>query len=69
MAYCFGKREGVPTSVLTFHVSYFSVMVLKHHDEGNLQKEGCIGAYGSREIRIYHGGGGVAQREQEAETF
>lgn len=51
-------------------VGYFSIAVIKHHDQGRLQKEDFIWSYGSRGIRIYHGQKHQAQQhEQKLRTF
>lgn len=39
-------------------IGYFSLAVIKHHNQVSLQKEEFIWAYGSREIGIHHGWGG-----------
>lgn len=39
-------------------VCYFSIAALKLYNQGNLQKEGFICAYSSREIRVQHSGEG-----------
>lgn len=31
-----------------YYISYFSIVVMKHYEQGNLVKEKCIWAYGSR---------------------
>ena len=35
------------------YLSYFSIAVIKHHDQGNLQKKGWWGNYSSRGISIH----------------
>lgn len=34
---------------------HFSVAVIKHHDQDNLQKKEFIWAYSSRELRVHDG--------------
>jgi hypothetical protein len=34
-------------------ITYFSVAVIKHHDQGNLQNEGYVWAYSSRGIKVH----------------
>lgn len=45
--------------VFTMCVSYFSVAGLEHHDQGTLQRVGCIGTFSTRR-RIYNAGRGPA---------
>lgn len=43
------------TYILGGCMSCSSIGMVKYHNQGNLQKEGLIWAYGSRGIRVYFG--------------
>lgn len=46
--------EHIHVEMLAVFLNYFSIAVIKCHDQGNLEKEGTIGTYGSRGIRVQH---------------
>ena len=35
-------------------INYFSIAVIKQHDQGNLEKEGLIWPYGSIRIKLHY---------------
>lgn len=51
------KNEILPLGTQDIgYSSYFSVAMIKYHSQGNLEMEGFIWAYSSREVKVCHGG-------------
>lgn len=50
----FRNEEGINKDVPTW-LSYFSVSVIKYHDQGNLQKEEFMWVFSSRGMRVHLG--------------
>lgn len=42
------KKKGIKYTLIYYYISYFSIVAIKHHDQGDLQKKRFIWASGSR---------------------
>lgn len=40
--------------LLLLYISYFSIVVIKYHDQDSLRKKGFIWAYGSKRLRVHN---------------
>ena len=51
-----GHRHSAQMGTLhSRHIKYFSMAVIKHHDQDNLEKEELIWVWNSREIQVHNG--------------